>query len=89
MIELQQKLKDLVVKEYGYEVLDMIGSIPYRDVADYLLKRLEEVKIDYDFLESTDTTVWGSDLDMYKRRAWIYHTYMSEIIMYEFSDSLK
>lgn len=89
MIELRQGLKDLIVKEYGYDVLDMISSIPYRDVSDFLLKKLEEVKIDYDFLDNKDTTVWGSDLDMYKRRAWIYHTYMSEILMYEFSDSLK
>lgn len=49
MIELRQGLKDLIVKEYGYDVLDMISSIPYRDVSDFLLKKLEEVKIDYDF----------------------------------------
>jgi hypothetical protein len=89
MVELKQKLKDLVIKEYGYEVLDMISSMPYRDAVDYLKTRMEEVKIDYHFDEPVDTTVWGSDLDIFKRRAWIYHTYISEIISYEFGDSLK
>lgn len=86
---MNQGLKDIIFKEYGYEVLDMIDDLPYRDVADYLKSRMEELKHDYDFEVPKDITVWASDIDAYKRRAYIYHTYMSEVLKYEFGDSLK
>lgn len=89
MIEIKQELKDLIVVTYGYEVLDMLATAPYRDVADYLKGRMNELKPDCDFEEVKDITVWASDLDAYKRRAYIYHTYVSIVIKYEFGDSLK
>jgi hypothetical protein len=89
MIEIKQELKDMVTKEYGYSVLDMLSTAPYRDVADYLKGRMNELKPDCDFEEVKDITVWASDLDAYKRRAYIYHTYVSTVIKYEFGDSLK
>ena len=89
MIDIKQELKDLAVLEYGYEVLDMLATAPYRDVADYLKGRMNELKPDCDFEEVKDITVWASDLDGYKRRAYIYHTYVSTVLKYEFGDSLK
>lgn len=85
----EQFLKDLIIKEYGYSVLDQISEMPYKDVKDYLLARMDEVKVDYDFEKLKDVTVWGSDLDTFKRRAYIYHSYMVNIIEHEFGDCLK
>lgn len=89
MIEIKQELKDMVTREYGYSALDMLSTLPYRDVADYLKSRMNELKPDCDFEEVKDITVWASDLDGYKRRAYIYHTYVSTVLKYEFGDSLK
>jgi hypothetical protein len=89
MIEIKQEIKDLVYKEYGYEVLDMLATMTYRDVADYLKGRMNELKPDCEFEDVKDITVWASDLDAYKRRAYIYHTYVSTVLKYEFGDSLK
>jgi len=89
MIEIKQELKDMVTKEYGYQALDMLATMPYRDVADFLKGKMNELKPDCEFEDIKDITVWASDLDAYKRRAYIYHTYVSTVLKYEFGDSLK